>query len=115
MLEDTQTRYRLLKWGVRVEVGVCHAAVARPEAGIDRELGEIGEAPSGLVRAVRLTARQYAEMGKIRGTCAFCFQIIAEKGGVADFVVGIVVDVLRHVPVEELQRLCKGCVPASES
>jgi len=31
-----------------------------------------------------------------------------------DLVVGIVVDVLRHVPVEELQRLRIGGIPTSE-
>src|SRR5437879_7221504 len=103
MLLDIQTRYGLLKWRVRIEVGVCHAAVAGPEAGIDRELSKVGEPAGSLVRAICLTARQCPEMGKIGGPSTLGLQILVKKTGVADFIVGIIVDVLRHVPVKELQ------------
>jgi len=67
-------------------------------------LGKIGEAPN-LLGPICRTARQHLEVGEISGPRAFRFQVIAKKPGMTDLVVGIVMNVLRHVPIEELQRL----------
>ena len=55
-----------LREGV-AEVGVLRvAAVARPEAGVDGQLHQVGE-PSDLLRAGRLAARQGAELVQVDG------------------------------------------------
>ena len=115
MLADVQTRNCLGKRCIGIKIRIGDAPVARPKAGVDGELGQVGEPTSGLVRAVRLTAWQHLERGEVERLRAFRFQVVLKKPGVTDLVVGIVVDVLRHVPIEELQRLHIGGIPASES
>ena len=95
------------------EVGVLRvAAVARPEAGVDGELHQVGE-PTDLLRAGRLAARQGAELVQVDRVRAVRLQVGVDEGGVADLVVGVVVDVLGHVLVQHRDGLGVGGVAAS--
>ena len=111
MLADGQV-WDGLRQGV-AEVGVLRvAAVARPEAGVDRELHQVGEPPD-LLRAGRLTARQSAELIQIDRVRAVCCQVGVDEGEMGDLIFGVVVDVLVHVLVQHRERLGVGRVPAS--
>src|SRR5258708_38909157 len=96
-LPFTQTRDGLSE---RVtEIGVLRAAaVARPPTGVHGELHEVGE-PSDLLGACRSTARQRAKAIQIDGLRALRSQVCVEEGEVADLILGIIVDILRHVPI----------------
>src|SRR5258708_20256207 len=99
MPPDEQVRNGLRELRAGIEVGVGDAAVPGPEAGVDGELREVGEpsavAAEALVRAGRLAARQMPERLQVGRLRALRFQVLAEERGVADLVVGVVVNVLR--------------------
>ena len=87
------------------EVGVLRvAAVAGPEAGVDGQLRQVGET-SDLLGAGRLAARQGAELVQVDRLCAVGLQVGVDEADVAHLVVGVVVDVLVHVPVQHLDRV----------
>ena len=111
MLTDGEVRDGLRK-GV-AEVGVLRiAAVARPEAGVDGQLHQVGE-PSDLLRAGRLAARQGAELVQVDRFRAVRLQVGVDEREVADLVVGVVVDVLVHVLVQHRDGIVVGRVPAA--
>jgi hypothetical protein len=99
---------------IRVKIGIGDAAILRPKAGVDGELGKIGES-SHLLGAVRFAARQLREWSQVGWLDTDRFQVITEKSCVADFIVGVVMNVLRHVAIEKLQGLGIGHIAPVES
>src|SRR6266566_7360382 len=101
MLTSGQVRDRILKR--TSEVGIlCIAAVACPPSRVNGELLQIGE-PAVLWHAGYPAGWQNGEVAQIDGLRALRCQIIVEKLMMADLVVGVVGDVLRHVTVEHLK------------
>jgi hypothetical protein len=67
-------------WENVAEVGVLRvAAVARPEAGVDRQLHQVGQ-PSDLLGAGRRAARQGAELVEVDGLLAVHLQVGVDEG-----------------------------------
>src|SRR6266581_2264837 len=94
MLTSGQVRDRILKR--TSEVGIlCIAAVACPPSRVNGELLQIGE-PAVLWHAGYPAGWQNGEVAQIDGLRALRCQIIVEKLMMADLVVGVVGDVLRH-------------------
>jgi hypothetical protein len=110
-LPVTQTRDSLSE---RVtEIGVLRAtAVARPPTGVHRELHEVGEPSLVLECACRLTALQRAKLVQIDGICAFRNQVRIDEREVADLILGIVVYILGHVPIQHLKGSNVAWTPA---
>ena len=94
----------------RAEVRVARAAVARVEAGVDVQAHQVGEPPD-LAGARGLAARQGAERVEVDGVGALRHQVGVEERGVARLVVGVLVDVVRHVVVDVDERppVGRGC------
>src|SRR6266700_3565768 len=94
------------------KIGVLGAAaVAGPITGVHGELHEVGE-PSDLLGACGFTARQRAKLVQVDGIGALRNQICVDECEVADFILGIVVDILVHVPVEHFKGSSVACTPA---
>ena len=109
-LPGREARHRLRE-GV-AEVGVLRvAAVARPVARVDGELHQVGE-PSDLRCASRLAAGEGAERVEVDRLGSARLQVRVDEVGVALLVVGVVVDVLVHVLVDDGERLGVGTIPA---
>ncbi|HYL43133.1 MAG TPA: hypothetical protein VEU97_07100 [Ktedonobacteraceae bacterium] len=108
-LPFTQTRDSLSE---RItEIGVLRAtAVAGPPAGVHRELHEVGE-PSDLPGACRFTARQRAKLIQIDGIRALGDQIGVDEREVAELILGIVVDILVHIPIQLFKGSGVGSAP----
>ena len=86
------------------EVGILdRAPVARPPRGVYLELLQIRQA-AGLRHAGDLAGWKNSEMAEIDGVCSERGDVMIEKGMVADFIVGVVHDVLGHVAIEHLER-----------
>ena len=101
-----------LRQGV-AEVGVLRvAAVARPPAGVDGQLHQVGQ-PADLTRASRLAAGQRAELVQVDRLRAVRLQVRVDEVRVALLVVGVVVDVLGDVLVQHRERPGVGRVSAS--
>src|SRR5581483_10776339 len=95
------------------QIGVLGtAAIAGPITGVYRELHEVGE-PSDLLSTCRFAARQGAELIQIDGTCADRLQVGVDEGEVAHLILGIVVDILGHVGVQELDGLRVDWIPTA--
>lgn len=93
---------RELEAGIEVRI-IGVVTVPGPEAGVDGELGEIGETP-GLRNAGHFAGRKGCEIFvEVDGTGALRFQIVFEERSVTEFIVGVVDDVLRHVAIQNLQ------------
>ncbi len=75
------------------------AAVARPPAGVDRQLLQVGEAPF-LGNPSDLTRGQNRKAAQVDLLCAFRLQVVVEKPVMTDLIVSVVADVLRHIAVE---------------
>src|SRR5437899_2574811 len=82
-------------------------AITGPPAGVDGKLRQVGESSSDQVRidSRRGTAHQSAKWIEIYGICSLGDQVRVEEGVVSDFIVGVVVDVDRHVFIEHLNGL----------
>jgi hypothetical protein len=63
----------------------------------------------------RLTAFQSAKLIKVNWLCGLRNQIGVEEGGVAELILGIVVDILRHVSIEDVQRRGVERAPSREA
>ena len=61
---------------VGIEIGVRDTPIARPKAGVDGELRQIGQPSGVLIRAICLTAGQDFEIGQIDGRRSFRFEEI---------------------------------------
>ena len=88
------------------------AAVARPPAGVDGQLHQVGQ-PADLTRAGRLAAGQRAELVQVDGVRAVRRQIRVDEVRVALLVIGVVVDVLGDVLVQHREGPGVGPVPGS--
>src|SRR5437899_7385812 len=84
------------------EVGVFRAAVPIPPLRVHLQLLQIRK-PAVLWHAGYPAGWQNGEVAQIDGLRALRCQIIVEKLMMADLVVGVVGDVLRHVTVEHLK------------
>ena len=112
MLADGERRDGLRQ--LVAEVGVEPvAAVARPEAGVDAQLHQVGQPADVLLSAVRLAARQLPEPVEVNRLLAVRLQVGVDEGDVAELVVGVVVDVLVHVPIQHLHGGGIGGVPGA--
>ena len=112
MLADGERRNGLRRSVAEVGVEPV-AAVARPEAGVDAQLHQVGQPADVLLSAVRLAARQRPELVEVDRLLAVRLQVGVDEGDVAELVVGVVVDVLVHVLVQHLDGLGIGVVPAA--
>src|SRR5579863_602924 len=93
-----------LREGKFGKIGVIGgAAVAGPEAGVDGEIHQVGEAAK-VARARGFAAGQVGEWRKVNRLGADGFEVGVNESLVTQLVVGVVVNVLRHVAVENLQR-----------
>src|SRR5882724_1821556 len=101
-----------LREGV-AEVGVQRvAAIARPEAGVDGQLHQVRE-PSDVLSTGRLTARQSTKLIQIDGLGPFRSQIGVKERGVGDLIIGVIMDILIHVLIEDRNGGGIGRVPSS--
>src|SRR5258707_3277441 len=80
------------------------AAVARPPAGVDRQLLQVGKAPF-LGNSSDLTRGQNRKAAQVDLFCAFRLQVVVKKPVMTDLIIGVVTDVLRHIAVE-YQKPC---------
>jgi hypothetical protein len=94
----------LIKDKVWIEIGVVVvAAIAGPETGVDIEVHQVRK-PSDLCGPDRFTAGQIGKLIEVDRVSADRLQVGVDEGKVALFGVSVVVDVLRHVDVKDLQR-----------
>lgn len=93
-------------WKRVAEIGIfVGAAVAGVPSGVDGEFHQVGEA-ADLLRAGGLAAGQVAEVVEIDGVGAFGGEVGVDELFVGEFVLGVVVNVLGHVLVENGD--CRG-------
>src|SRR5215472_8712247 len=105
VLPGRDRRYRLREGVVERWIWVLGAApVPGPPAGVDRELHEIGQPHLGLIGTCGLAARQGAETLKADRCAAVRREVVVDEVKVGELILGVVVDVLRHVGVQLLQR-----------
>ena len=99
-------------WERVAEIRVLRAAaVARPITGVHGELHQVGK-PSDLLGACRFTARQRAKLIQIDGIPTLRNQVGVDELEMADLILGIVVDILGHVPIQYLQGSRVAWTPA---
>ena len=79
------------------------AAVAGPPARVDGEFHEIRQAPD-LLRAAHFAAPQRAKRVQVDGFGPSGFEVRVQEREVRELVLGVVVDVLRHVFIEHFKR-----------
>jgi hypothetical protein len=109
---DEQGWDRLRKNKRRIKIGILvAAAIPRPPTGIDDKLHEIGEPQFSLVGPCRLAALQSREFTQVNRRRVDRLKLSVEEVVMAELILGIVVDVLRHVPIEVVQRIGVGRVP----
>src|SRR6202012_3631170 len=104
VLADSQSGDGLGEGEVGIEVGVIGGtAITGIPTGVERELSEVGEAEfaagAGCGAAV-----EGAEFFEADGCGALGLEVGAEEALVGDLVVGVFVDVLRHVVVNTGER-----------
>ena len=93
VLPDTEARHCLHERRTAIDVGVRYAAVPRPKAGVHGELRQVGE-PQFLAGPLRCAAGDRGKATEVHRLRPLRFQIRFQKSHVADFVVGVVGDVL---------------------
>ena len=100
--------------GERVaEVGILRgAAVPRPPARVHRQSHQVGEPPDPPC-AGGFAARQRLEPIEVGGALALGLEVRVEKREMGELVLGVVMDVLRHVRVEHRDGRSKRRVPAA--
>jgi hypothetical protein len=78
------------------------ASVPRPPGRIDDELLKIGE--PAILRDSGYSARwQHREPTQVNRLRTFRYEIVVEKSMMADLIVGVIGDVLRHIAVKNLK------------
>ena len=102
---------RKLEIGIEVRVLVA-AAVASPPTGIQSKLHEVCK-PRLSAGTSSGAARQSAELIQIDWLRAFRDQICVQEILVSELILGIVMDVLGHVPIQDLQGFGVGWIPSS--
>ena len=94
------------------EIGILPAAaVTRPPGGVDGKLHEIGE-PGFSAGPGSLATGQRSKLVEIGRSRAHGHQICVQESKVSDLVIGIVVNVLREIRVENLQLRGVGSIPS---
>jgi hypothetical protein len=94
----------LIKDKVWIEIGVVVvAAIAGPETGVEIEIHQVGE-PSDIGGPSHFTAGQIGKLIEVDRVSADRLQLGVDEGKVTFLGVSVVVDVLRHVAVKDLQR-----------
>ena len=88
------------------------AAVARPPTRVHGKLHQIGE-PSDLPSAGRVTAGQSTKLIQIDAIGPFRSQIGVKERGVGNLIVGVIMDILVHVPIQHFDGVRIGWVPGS--
>src|SRR5207248_5847349 len=86
----------------RTEIGVANAAVARPPAGIHRELLKVRK-PSSLGDERDLTGRQILEFAQVDLLFPFGLQIGIEESCVTYLIIGVVGDILGLIAIKNNQ------------
>ena len=109
MLPFIQTRNCLIEGCA--EIGVGRAAVPDPPTGVHRKAGEVCE-PSDLSGPVRGAARQSTKVIEVDCRRALRSQVRVKEGGMANLIVGVVVNVLVHVAVKNLKGSRVEWIPA---
>src|SRR6202035_3149114 len=100
VLSLVQARNEL--WECRGEIRIVRAPISRPRARVDGELHEIGQ-PADLGSAGRSAAWQAPELVQVDYRCTLRGQVGVDERLMADLIVGVVRDVLRHVAIEHAQ------------
>jgi hypothetical protein len=102
MLSLRKIRNGLFESAAEIGVGGS-AAETRPPRSVHRQLLQVGKPP--LMRhSCYLAWRQNSKFAQVNGLGAFRRKIVVEKAVVANLVVSVVRDVLRHVAVEHKSR-----------
>ena len=108
MLVYTQGRDRLLEDKVWIKIRVMPVvAVARPPTGVDGKLGQVGEPMSdlGWIDSRRGATHQSAKRVQICRTPSPGDQVRVEELVVSDLIIGVVMDVVSHFILNNLQGL----------
>ncbi len=101
-IEQSRNRIRKI---VVTEIGIGGAAAIAPPPGrVHRELHEIGQALLAR-RAIGRAAVQRAESFEADGPRALRFKVFIDEIEMGEFVLGVVVNVLRHVTVDLRQQI----------
>src|SRR5450759_5124806 len=80
------------------------APIARPITRVDGQLHEICQT-ADLLRSGGFAAGQRAELIQIDGLRTLRSQVGVDESEMGEFILGVVMDVLGHVPIEHLERL----------
>jgi hypothetical protein len=112
-LPTMQVRHCLWKYDVGLKVGVMKAgAVTSPPAGIESELHKVGK-PELSARARGSAARQSAERFEIYSSRSLGDQVCVKESEMGVLILGIIMDVLVHIPIKDFQGLGVGWIPGS--
>ena len=113
MLVYTQGRDGLLEDKVWIKIRVMPVvAIAGPPAGIDRKLRQVSEPMSDQVwiHSGRGAAHQRAKRIEICRRRSLGDQVRVEKLVMSDLIIGVVMDVVSHFIVNDLQGLSVGFI-----
>src|SRR5438552_12209144 len=116
MLIYEQARDRLREDMVCIKIRVMTVvAIAGPPAGIDRKLRQVSEPTSDLVwiDAGRGAAHQRAKRIEICRSRSLGDQIGVEEGMMSDLIIGVVVDVCRHLLIHNFNGRSVGFIPGA--
>ena len=112
-LPAVQARDGLWKLKPWIKVGILGAAaVASPPTGIERELHEVCQ-PERSTGARRAAARQSSELFETHRLRTLGGEIRVEEVLVGKLILGVVVNVLIHIPIEDRKRSGVGWIPTS--
>jgi len=118
MLPNGQTWHGLRENETWIQVGiVVIVAIACPPAGIKRKLGQVGKSfpDQGGVNAGGSAAHQGAKRIEICWICSLGDQVRVQEIVVSDLIIGVVVDVLSHVRIKNLNGLGVEWIAAAAS
>src|SRR4030088_70775 len=104
------------EWSLEVhpEIRVLCAAVPRIPTKVDVELQQVCQ-PSEILCAGRLTTGQGPERIQIDRRLALGHQVGVEERRVAQFIVGIIGDVLSHIAIKVAQSRYVGRIASADS
>jgi hypothetical protein len=114
-LAGNQVRNRRLKDAKPIKIGIMvRVAVPSPPSGIDEKLRQVGEPFTDIffINPCRCTALQGPKFVQIDWLLANRNQKRVNEVKVRELILGIVVDILIHVPVEDFQRIGLSCATA---
>ena len=103
-----------LEVGIEVRIFIVDP-VSSPEAGVHIEVHQIGEPFLRLIGSGGLAAWQGAELVEIDRSCTLRNQVSVDELKVTYLIISIVVDILVHIPVQNLKSLGVKRVSAHEA